>query len=83
MWGPDAPVVPPRRALNEFIFAWMVFGGIAAACWAFGPDAPMVARDYPFNGLERELGGNKVCPPAVYILDSTLSFVLGSARDRG
>jgi NADH dehydrogenase (ubiquinone) 1 beta subcomplex subunit 8 len=61
MWGPDAPVVPPRRALFEFTFAWAIFGGIAALCWAFMPERPAIAREYPFNGLENELGGNKVC----------------------
>ena len=84
MWGPDAPVVPPRRALNEFLIACGVFGSIAGLCWMFMPARPAIPREYPFSGLEKELGGNPVCSCFAHGLGLTvLTFASGQARGRG
>ncbi|KAJ7030441.1 hypothetical protein C8F04DRAFT_1263965 [Mycena alexandri] len=65
MWGPDIPVTPPHIALRQF--------GIAAGCFVAAglfiraflvPDRPAIPREYPFNGLETELGGHKANPEA-------------------
>ena len=63
MWGPDAPVVDPRRALRNFIIAFSTFAGIGTLCYVGTPEMPAVRREYPFDGLQKELGGleeNKV-----------------------
>ncbi|KAF7327675.1 hypothetical protein MKEN_00346900 [Mycena kentingensis (nom. inval.)] len=63
MWGPDIPVIPPKRALRQFLVA---FGGIFSAALFMKtflvPEAPVIRREYPYNGLERELGGHKANP---------------------
>ena len=63
MWGPDAPGVAPSRALRNFVIACGTFGSIGFLCYAIKPDMPAVRREYPFDGLQKELGGleeNKV-----------------------
>ncbi|GJE88688.1 Ndufb8, NADH dehydrogenase 19kDa subunit [Phanerochaete sordida] len=57
MWGPDAPVVDPSRALRNFILAVGTFTGIGFLCYAIQPEMPAVRREYPFDGLQKELGG--------------------------
>ena len=64
MWGPDPPKVPPKTALFQFSLAAAVFGGIMLFAYAATPERPVVPRQYPFDGLVKELGGleeNKVC----------------------
>ena len=63
MWGPDAPVVPPPRALRNFILAFSGFGAFLGFLYVAHPEMPAVRREYPFSGLVKELGGleqNKV-----------------------
>ncbi|KAF9820914.1 hypothetical protein IEO21_01141 [Rhodonia placenta] len=66
MWGPDAPVVPPSTALRWFMTAvagFTTFGVITK--FALIPSRPSVPREYPYSGLETELGGleeNKARP---------------------
>ena len=60
MWGPDVPVVPPDQALRQFTVAVLGFVTFGLVCKAIVPDRPAAAREYPFNGLETELGGNQV-----------------------
>ena len=64
MWGPDAPVVPPPTALRHFIIAFSSIAAFGMFCkYALVPERPAVPREYPFNGLVKELGGleeNKV-----------------------
>ncbi|KAI0264474.1 Ndufb8, NADH dehydrogenase 19kDa subunit [Gloeopeniophorella convolvens] len=58
MWGPDAPHVPPSTALNHFAIALTGFVTFGLLCrYALVPDRPAVPRQYPFNGLVKELGG--------------------------
>lgn len=64
MQGPDLPLVPPETAARHFAIACGVFFGIAMLCkYAFIPERPSVPREYPYDGLVKELGGleaNKV-----------------------
>ena len=64
MWGPDIPHVPPATALNHFAIAFSGFVAFGLLCkYALVPDRPAVPRQYPFDGLVKELGGveeNKV-----------------------
>ena len=64
MWGPDTPHVAPATALNHFAIAFSGFVAFGFLCsHVLIPDRPAVPRQYPFNGLVRELGGieeNKV-----------------------
>ncbi|KAJ6521982.1 hypothetical protein DFH09DRAFT_1078177 [Mycena vulgaris] len=65
MWGPDIPVIPPQQALRQFL---MAAGGIVAAGLFIRsflvPERPAIPREYPFGGLEVELGGHKANPEA-------------------
>ena len=60
MWGPDVPVIPPDSALRQFAVVALGFVAFGFACSAFAFERPAVARQYPFSGLEAELGGNQV-----------------------
>lgn len=64
MQGPDLPVVPPQVAARHFAVAVSIFVGIALSCkYALTPERPSVPREYPYDGLVKELGGleaNKV-----------------------
>ncbi|KAF8262102.1 Ndufb8, NADH dehydrogenase 19kDa subunit [Lactarius quietus] len=58
MWGPDIPHVAPATALNHFAIAFSGFVAFGFLCnYVLTPDRPAVPRQYPFNGLVRELGG--------------------------
>lgn len=65
MWGPDVPPIDPYVALRQFLYA--VTGFVAfgfAVKYVLLPEPPAVRREYPFDGLVKELGGleeNKVC----------------------
>lgn len=67
MWGPDIPPnsISPYTALRHFMIA---ASGIVAVGflikYGLTPDMPAVRRQYPYDGLVKELGGlqeNKVC----------------------
>jgi NADH dehydrogenase (ubiquinone) 1 beta subcomplex subunit 8 len=65
MWAPDIPPISPYTALRHFLVA---AGGIVSAGLVIKfflvPEPPVVRRQYPFDGLVKELGGveeNKVC----------------------
>ena len=63
MWGPDVHQIPPNVALKQFTFAFTLFGGIMLLSYFATPSKPVVPREYPFDGLVKELGGleeNKV-----------------------
>ncbi|KAI0250243.1 Ndufb8, NADH dehydrogenase 19kDa subunit [Lactifluus subvellereus] len=58
MWGPDTPHVLPATALNHFAIAFSGFVAFGLFCkYALVPDRPAVPRQYPFDGLVKELGG--------------------------
>jgi NADH dehydrogenase (ubiquinone) 1 beta subcomplex subunit 8 len=64
MWGPDIPVIPPDRALRQFLIAAGCFVAAGLFMRTFlVPERPAIRREYPFNGLEAELGGHRACHP--------------------
>ena len=64
MWGPDIPHVDPSTALRHFTIAASGFVAFGLLCnYVLIPERPAVPRQYPFDGLVKELGGleeNKV-----------------------
>ncbi|KAF7312409.1 hypothetical protein MIND_00254300 [Mycena indigotica] len=65
MWGPDIPVVPPQSALRQFLGVAGGFVLVGTFMRAFlVPEKPVVPREYPYNGLETELGGHQANPEA-------------------
>jgi NADH dehydrogenase (ubiquinone) 1 beta subcomplex subunit 8 len=64
MWGPDVAPIDPYVALRHFLVA--VAGFVAAGYTIkefLTPDVPATRREYPYDGLVKELGGleeNKV-----------------------
>ncbi|CAA7266950.1 unnamed protein product [Cyclocybe aegerita] len=70
MWGPDAPPIDPNVALRRFLIAVSAFVAVGFTIKSLTPEAPVVRREYPFNGLVRELGGleeNKARPESIDI----------------
>lgn len=67
MWGPDIPPagVTPQSALRQLLAAFAGFATIALVIKNFGiPERPGVPREFPYDGLVKELGGIeelKVC----------------------
>ncbi|KAJ6508030.1 hypothetical protein C8R47DRAFT_1209038 [Mycena vitilis] len=63
MWGPDVPVIPADRALRQFLTAAGCFVAAGLFIHTFlVPERPAIRREYPFNGLQVELGGNRANP---------------------
>jgi NADH dehydrogenase (ubiquinone) 1 beta subcomplex subunit 8 len=63
MWAPDPPVIPPHIALRQFTIAWLGIIGLGYIIYLNVPERPAIPRQYPYNGLIKELGGleaNKV-----------------------
>ncbi|KAF6759941.1 hypothetical protein DFP72DRAFT_884723 [Ephemerocybe angulata] len=66
MWGPDVPSVPPEEATRHFLIAlagFVSFGFFVK--YVLAPEPPVVRRQYPYDGLVKELGGleeNKARP---------------------
>jgi hypothetical protein len=78
MWGADIPHVDPAMALRHFTIAVSGFVAFGLLCnYVLVPERPAVPRQYPFDGLVKELGGleeNKVSfPPLRYDLRLTVS----------
>ncbi|KAF9485171.1 hypothetical protein BDN70DRAFT_871557 [Pholiota conissans] len=65
MWGPDAPPLDPNSAMRQFLVAVAGFVTVGFIINAITPDPPAIRREYPFDGLVKELGGleeNKARP---------------------
>jgi hypothetical protein len=64
MWGPDIPHVDPATSLRHFTIAVSGFVAFGLLCnYVLVPARPAVPRQYPYDGLVKELGGiqaNKV-----------------------
>ncbi|KAF5327385.1 hypothetical protein D9619_004201 [Psilocybe cf. subviscida] len=57
MWGPDAPPIDPNTALRRFLIVATGFVAVGFAIKASVPEPHFVRREYPFDGLVKELGG--------------------------
>ena len=58
MWGPDIPHVDPKIALRHFMIATGGFVLFGLGCkYVFTPEMPAIRREYPFDGLAKEMGG--------------------------
>lgn len=58
MWSPDIPHVDPATALRHFTIAVSGFVAFGLLCnYVLVPERPAVPRQYPFDGLVKELGG--------------------------
>jgi len=64
MWGPDVAPIDPYTALRHFSVAVAGFLTVGFTIKYFlVPEMPAIRRQYPFDGLVKELGGleeNKV-----------------------
>ena len=63
MWGPDPPQIPIEDARRQFLMAVAGFIAFGFLVKAITPEPPAIRREYPFDGLVKELGGveeNKV-----------------------
>lgn len=84
MWGPDPPPVPIAVARRHFLMAVAGFIGFGFLVKAITQEPPAIRREYPFDGLVKELGGveeNKVLNASVLLLIfySFIYFWLGTA----
>jgi len=58
MWGPDIPHVAPATALRQSTIAVSGFVAFGLLCnYALVPERPAISRQFPFDGLVKELGG--------------------------
>lgn len=84
MWGPDPSPIPIKDARRQFLMAVAGFITFGFFVKAITPEPPVIRREYPFDGLVKELGGveeNKVLSICTVI--SNLPFMyswLGTAR---
>ncbi|WWC70070.1 uncharacterized protein I206_104016 [Kwoniella pini CBS 10737] len=60
MWGPDVHKTTPWSALFQLSVAFSLIGVASYALISNRPERPVAQRTYPFNGLEKELGGKDV-----------------------
>lgn len=60
MWGPDVPRagLTPQSALRQLLAAFAGFATLALVIKNYGiPERPGVPREFPYDGLVKELGG--------------------------
>ncbi|KAF8813308.1 hypothetical protein BYT27DRAFT_6365973 [Phlegmacium glaucopus] len=65
MWGPDPAPIPIEDARRQFLMAVVGFIAFGFLVKAITPEPPAIRREYPFDGLIKELGGveeNKARP---------------------
>ena len=84
MWGPDPAPVPIEVARRHFLIAVAGFIAFGFFVKAITQEPPAIRREYPFDGLVKELGGveeNKVLNASVLLLIfySFIYFWLGTA----
>ncbi|KAI9512069.1 hypothetical protein F5148DRAFT_1165980 [Russula earlei] len=70
MWGADIPHVNPATALRHFTIAVSGFVAFGLLCnHLLVPERPAVPRQYPFDGLVKELGGLEENKASVEIIE--------------
>jgi NADH dehydrogenase (ubiquinone) 1 beta subcomplex subunit 8 len=60
MWGPDIPPagLTPESALRQLLGALAGFAALGLFIKYYGiPERPAVPREFPYDGLVKELGG--------------------------
>ncbi|GJJ08584.1 hypothetical protein Clacol_002803 [Clathrus columnatus] len=65
MWSPDPPVIEPSSAVRQFAVAFLGIAGLGFWIYKNVPDRVAAPREYPYDGLIKELGGleeNKANP---------------------
>lgn len=83
MWGPDPSPIPIKDARRQLLMAVAGFIAFGFFVKAITPEPPAIRREYPFDGLVRELGGlqeNKVLSTWFTSNLSIHIFLLGTAR---
>ncbi|OWZ37050.1 NADH dehydrogenase (ubiquinone) 1 beta subcomplex 8 [Cryptococcus neoformans C23] len=60
MWGPDVHKTSWQSALLQLCTAFGLVGAVSYVLIKTRPERPAIARDYPYGGLEKELGGINV-----------------------
>ncbi len=86
MWGPDIPHVDPATSLRHFTIAVSGFVAFGLLCnYVLVPDRPAVPRQFPFDGLVKELGGLEANKVSIFVLmrphvTSLTLFVAGQCR---
>ena len=87
MWGPDVPHVDPNIALRHFTIVASGFVTFALMCkYILTPEMPAIRREYPFDGLVKELGGleeNKVRPVCLVVVIYQLMVDLATRGEPG
>jgi NADH dehydrogenase (ubiquinone) 1 beta subcomplex subunit 8 len=57
MWGPDVHAIGPGTALLQIGVAASLLGVFAYVIYNHNLTSPAAPRSYPYNGLEKALGG--------------------------
>ncbi|KAG0144093.1 hypothetical protein CROQUDRAFT_47776 [Cronartium quercuum f. sp. fusiforme G11] len=57
IWAPDVHRISVRHALLNLAVAFSALGGILTTAAYVAPKSPVVPREFPYDGLSRELGG--------------------------
>lgn len=74
MWGPDIPHVDPATSLRHFTIAVSGFVAFGLFCnYALVPARPAVPRQFPFDGLVKELGGLQANKVSIFFLPCSCS----------
>ncbi|KAI9639762.1 uncharacterized protein MKK02DRAFT_40087 [Dioszegia hungarica] len=63
MWGPDVHKISGGTAVLSLIAAFSAVGAFAYFLTATRIQRPVAAREYPYGGLEKELGGHVAARP--------------------
>ncbi|KAK6910033.1 NADH dehydrogenase (ubiquinone) 1 beta subcomplex 8 [Kwoniella mangroviensis CBS 10435] len=63
MWGPDVHKTSPQSALFQLSVAFSLIGLASYVLIKNRPERPVAQRTYPYNGLEKELGGQSYARP--------------------
>ena len=58
MWSPDAYKTPGPLALRHFLIAVASIAGFSTLLYVTQPEAPMLRKTFPRDGLAEELGGS-------------------------
>ncbi|KAH9813735.1 hypothetical protein DFH28DRAFT_1096251 [Melampsora americana] len=63
IWAPDVHRISPSHALLNLSIAFSVLAGIMSISSSLAPSSPVVPREFPYDGLCKELGGEdqRVC----------------------